>query len=307
MATEEEVQANPTSLAVKEQASLVSKYAAALMSDERAKEFAATVSLLARTEPKIAQGIVEAPETFLTAMMACVHLDLMPNTVQQHAFIIPYNSTRNGKKRMELQFQVGYRGMALLARRSGEIKKLRPALVYEGDEFKYEEGLELIFEHKPNLEVDRNNYANVKYAYVVATLDNEEHQVVVMNKGEIEKVREFVKRQNFGKESPAWREWPERQALKTVIKFAAKQLPSSSEDRRKSLSAAAYIDSLAEVGKLKFNKDTADFERVEEPKVELRQRTPEEEAQMKAEAAKLAEQRKKEAEAEEAVLADDAA
>lgn len=293
---------NALTVAVRSQASLVAQYASKLMKNERAQEFAARVSLLARTDPRIAQAIIESPDSFLTGMMACVHLDLMPNTPQQHAYLIVYNNSKkeivDGKetwvKRPEIQMQTGYKGLMVLARRSGEIKKLRAAIVYKGDHFVHEEGLELKFEHTPNYDVDRNNKENITHAYVVASLDDGEYQVVVMSKNEIEKIREFAKKKNFGKESPAWNEWYERQALKTVIRFAAKQLPSSAEDRSKSLAAAAYLDGLAEVGKLKFNRQTEDFEPVKDS-MDKPERTPEDEARMKAEAAEIAENLRRQA------------
>lgn len=293
---------NAITLAVKNQASLVAQYASKLMKNERAQEFAARVSLLARTDPKIASAIIESPDSFLTGMMACVHLDLMPNTPQQHAYLIVYNNSKkeivDGKevwvKRPEIQMQTGYKGLMVLARRSGEIKKLRAAIVYKGDHFVHREGLELVFEHEPNYEVDRNDKENITHAYVVATLDDGEYQVVVMSKKEIEKIREFAKKKNFGKESPAWNEWYERQALKTVIRFAAKQLPSSAEDRSKSLAAAAYLDSLAEVGKLKFNRQTEDFEPVKDA-MDKPERSPEDEAAIKQEAADIAENLRRQA------------
>jgi recombination protein RecT len=101
---------------------LVQKYAKSLLDDRRAGQFAATVALLARKEPKLVQC---TQESFLTAIMACVHLDLMPNTPEQHAFIIPYKNYRTGI--MEAQFQLGYKGMQELSFRTGNVLKCVPS------------------------------------------------------------------------------------------------------------------------------------------------------------------------------------
>ena len=62
---------------------------------------------------------------------ATLGLDLTPALGQ--AAIIPY---WNGKtKQTEAQFQIMYRGLIQLARRSGEIKSLSAHVVYENDHF----------------------------------------------------------------------------------------------------------------------------------------------------------------------------
>ena len=71
---------------------LVQKYAKTLLDDKRAGQFAATVALLARKNPELAKA---THESFLTAIMACVHLDLMPNTPEGYAYIIPYKNYRS--------------------------------------------------------------------------------------------------------------------------------------------------------------------------------------------------------------------
>jgi recombinational DNA repair protein RecT len=50
-----------------------------------------------------------------------------------------------------------------------------------------------------------------------------------------------------------WHTWPERQAIKTAYKRLAKVLPSERMQR------AAELDSLAEAGKLKFDRETGEF------------------------------------------------
>lgn len=234
--------------AVKAEAQMVAQYASKLINDQRAQEFAARVSLLTKTEPKFIQAIEEAPDSFLSAMMACVHLDLMPNTPEQHAFLIPFEVERFGKKRMECQFQIGYKGLKELAYRSGEIRSLNGELVFEGDTFDVDFGTERKLTHKPNFDVDRTDFEKVTHVYVTAVMANGERPFFVMTKKEIEKIRLDSKAKNRGKDTPAWSKWWDQQALKTVMKRATKQLPSSSKDNR--LALAAELDSRAEANKL---------------------------------------------------------
>ena len=221
-------------------ARLVAKYAARLLSDERSEQFYAQLSLMAKENPKIAMC---TPSSVLTAMMACVHLDLMPNTPQQYAFVIPYNNKQKGV--MELQFQLGYKGLLVLAHRSGQIKKIEAQLVFEGDKFKYNLGIKPRLTHTPDTMVDRTMYENVIAAYAVIWLANGETVFDVMGRPELDKIQGISKASST--DTP-WKKWPEAMAKKTIVKRALKLVPSDTKDNR--LEYAAVYDSWAEAGKL---------------------------------------------------------
>lgn len=239
---------------VKKMQQMVAGYAKPLTDDQRAKEFAARISIMAKDQPKIAQAIVQSPDSFLTAMMACVTLDLMPNTPEQDAHIIPYMNNRTGK--MEIQYQTGYPGLLKLARRSGEIQTIDVELVFQGDTFDVELGTDRKIVHKPDFDVDRTDYSKMTHAYFTVKLSNGEKQFVVMTRKEIDKVQATVKAKST--DAP-WQTWPEAMARKTVIKRAAKILPKSTRD--KSFSTAVQMDSLAEAGKLHYDKEIGFVER----------------------------------------------
>jgi len=226
-------------------ATLIANYAARLLNDKRAQQFYAQLSLMAKQEPKIAMC---TPDSILSSMMACVHLDLMPNTPEQHAFVIPYKNKRLGI--MQLQFQIGYKGMLVLAERSGQVRKIEAELVFEGDKFTYALGLGRKLNHRPSMDVDRTDYKLVKAAYAVITLRNGEQVFDVMGRKELDKIQNTAK---ASADDAPWKKWPEAMAKKTVVKRALKLVPSSSEDNR--LEYAASIDSWAQVGKLKVDEE----------------------------------------------------
>lgn len=214
------------------------KFASKMMSKERAAEYATRVALIARENPKIAQAINKNPDSFLASYMASVTLDLMPNTPEQLAFIIPYGD--------KVQFQTGYRGLIQLARRSGEIKTINAELVFEGDDFDIQFGTERKIVHKPDFAVNRTDYSKVTHAYATAKLTNDEDQFVVMTRDELNKVQKVAKAAST--DAP-WATWPERMALKTVLKRLAQVLPTSTDD---DLRKAVAYDNLSEAGKLRF-------------------------------------------------------
>jgi len=215
---------------------MVRKYAHNLLGKERAQQFATHIAIMAQKEPKIRNA---DPQSVVAAMMACVHLNLMPNTPEQLAYIIPYGN--------QIQFQVGYKGLVKLAQRSGQIKSLNAELIFEGDEWNVELGTERKLTHKPNFDVDRTDYSKVTHAYMTAVLINGDRVFEIMTRKELDKIRESSKATSTG---TPWDKWPAEMAKKSVIKRGTKLLPSSDEDTR--LQYAAVFDSWSEAGKLKF-------------------------------------------------------
>lgn len=218
------------------------KFITQKLGEQRAREFATHVALMARDNFKLSLAIQNNPESFLSALMASAERDLMPNTSKGLAYLIPYGD--------KVQFQVGYNGLLLEARRTGEVMSIDAELVFKADEFDVVFGTERKIVHKPSFDTDRTNYANVTHVYATAKLTNGEHPFVVLTKKEVDKVQRSAKASST--DSP-WQTWPERQAIKTAYKRLAKVLPSERMQR------AAELDSLAEAGKLKFDRETGEF------------------------------------------------
>ena len=78
--------------------------------------------------PKLASC---TPKSFLGAMMSAAQLGLEPNTPLGQAYLIPYNN----KGTLEVQFQIGYKGLLDLAYRSGEVEIIQANIFYENDTF----------------------------------------------------------------------------------------------------------------------------------------------------------------------------
>lgn len=235
--TEKSGQAATLTPVQKIQADVV-KYATALFDKERAKEFATRVALISRDNEKLRNAIVNNPDSFLSAYMASVSLNLMPNTPEQDAFIVPYGDY--------VQFQPGYFGLIKLARRSGEIKTINAELVFKDDEFDFALGTDRWIRHKPDLDADRTNYANVTHAYATALLTNGEVVFEILTRKELDKVKASAKAKST--DAP-WNTWPEAMAKKTALKRLTKVLPKDD-----TLARAVAMDSLAEAGKLKLDK-----------------------------------------------------
>lgn len=233
----------------------VNSFAKRLLDDDaRARQFAMHLMVMARKDPKISSA---SPESMIAAMMACVHLDLMPNTPEQLAFIIPYGN--------QLQFQVGYKGMQELAYRSGQVATLNAELVFDADEFDVRLGTDRWIKHNPDFTIDRTDFSKVTRVYATATLRNGAKTFEVLSLADLNKIKDVTKTKST--DTP-WKKWPEVMAKKTAMKRLLKFMPASSKDKR--LQYAAMFDSWGEAGRLAFqdgqviegkNKQVADAEK----------------------------------------------
>jgi len=182
------------------------------MDSERLARVALTTM---RQNPKLLQCSLPS---LVGAILQAAQLGLEPN-VLGHAYFIPYYSSKT--KSYEVQFQIGYKGLLELVRRSGEIETIDAHEVYENDEFEYEYGLDPKLRHKPALK----NRGEVYAYYAVAKFKDGGYSFLVMGKEDIEKIRKRSKSPNNG----PWVTDYDAMAKKTVIKQLCKYLPLSIE------------------------------------------------------------------------------
>lgn len=163
-----------------------------------------------RQNPKLAQC---SQESLLGALMVSAQLGLEPGVLGQ-CYLIPYGR--------ECQFQIGYKGMIELLRRSGQLKDIYAYSVYENDDFEITYGLDRNLIHKPNL----SNKGNFLGCYCVAILKDDTRAFEYMTKEEIEAhAKKFSK--TFG--NGPWKTDFEAMSHKTVVKKMLKWLPLSVE------------------------------------------------------------------------------
>ncbi|RAS75217.1 recombinase RecT [Priestia endophytica] len=166
------------------------------------------------------------PETIVGAVVNCSVLGVEPNLLG-HAYIVPFF---NGKtKKMEAQFQLGYRGLIDLARRTGEITSVYAHEVYEGDEFDYSYGLEKDLKHKPCGEDDESK---ITHFYAVYKLKDGAYDFVVMSRKQVESHRDrFTKSQKNGSVFGPWKDHFTEMAKKTALIKLLKTAPISIEQQ----------------------------------------------------------------------------
>lgn len=173
-----------------------------------------TLSALS-TNPALAQC---TPSSFLGAMMTAAQLGLEPNTPLGQAYLIPYRN----HGRLEAQFQLGYKGLIDLAYRSGDVSTIQAHVVYEGDEFDYELGLEPKLRHVPAKE----SRGNPTYVYAAFRTKDDGYGFEVMS---VEDIRAHAQKYSKAYKNGPWQTNFEEMAKKTVLKRALKYAPLKTE------------------------------------------------------------------------------
>lgn len=171
------------------------------------------------TTPKLAEC---DKMTFLAAMMNAAQLGLEPNTPLGQAYLLPYNNTK--MKRMEVQFQLGYKGLIDLAYRSGDVAMVMAQVVYENDTFECEFGIEPKLRHVP---ADTNRGKPVK-VYAMFRTKAGGYGFEVMSMEDIRKHAEKYSK-SYGSGFSPWKTNFEEMAKKTVLKRCLKYAPLRSD------------------------------------------------------------------------------
>lgn len=158
-----------------------------------------------------------SPESFLGAVMTCAQLGLEPGPTGQ-AYLVPYGS--------EVTFILGYRGMLELARRSGQVETVYAHPVFKADKFTYALGLNEALEHVPSMDDEPDTADNpLTHVYAVVKYKGGGHNVAVMTRAQVERIRLASKSKNSG----AWKDHYTEMACKTVLRRLAKWMPQSVE------------------------------------------------------------------------------
>lgn len=189
--------------------------------------------------------------SLLGSVMQASILGFPPVDALGYCYFVPYGN--------QVQFQIGYRGMVELARRSGRIKMIYAEVVREGDEFRCEYGLEPKLEHKPNLDPSQP----MTHVYAVCHFADGGCNFVVLSRQEVERLRMRNQMQAKGVKG-AWLTDYEAMAKAKALKQLSKYLPLNIDTAAAMQSDEAILtpDSFAKDGA--FRIEEAVYEPVQE-------------------------------------------
>jgi recombination protein RecT len=165
-------------------------------------------------------------------------LGLTPGSALNSAYLVPFKNNTNGGEVWEAQLIVSAQGLCELIYRSGLVSFVSAEVVYRGDDFVYELGLEPKLLHIPMDETI--DPAEITHAYMVVGLKDGSRIFKVMTRKAIDRIRD---RSPQGGTKGPWKDHYAEMARKTVIKNGSKYVPKSIEVAR-----AVALDHAQETG-----------------------------------------------------------
>lgn len=121
--------------------------------------------------------------SLLSAFVQVAQFKFMPSGVMGEAYVIPYGR--------EAKFQIGYQGLVTLLYRTPQVKAITANIVYENDEFTYEEGLDPKLYHKPApFGKDKGKALGV---YTVVQLEGGARTFKVMSESDVMQIKALSK------------------------------------------------------------------------------------------------------------------
>jgi recombination protein RecT len=166
----------------------------------------------AQRNPKLLQCEMS---TIVAALSLCNQTGLEPGGTMGHCYLIPRRNNRTGKT--ECNFQLGYKGLAELARRSGEIQRANAAPVYhweiDRDLFKYNHEPPVIHHQWVPDAPEKPDPKSIVGAYAVVELRGGQRVQCWLSREQIEKRRKVA-----ASKSGPWSTWYPEMCRKTALR-----------------------------------------------------------------------------------------
>ena len=159
--------------------------------------------------------------SFYGAIMQCAQLGLKPN-VNGEAYLIPFKNNKKGGV-YECQFIVGYKGLMILARRSGEVANIDAQTVYANDEFDLAYGFDPTLVHKPYLKGDRGEPVGFYATVLLKDGGKSAHYMTVAD------AQRYGKRYSKSYNNSPWATDFEAMAKKSCLRQVLKYAPMSTD------------------------------------------------------------------------------
>lgn len=200
------------------------------------------------------------PLTFVKACVEAAQLGLKPDPVLGECYIIPRQisfkkADGSWDKKWVAQFQMGYRGVAKLVRRSDQVRDIAPAVVYENDEFNVHLGTEQRIVHRPYYMLGHNEPGKVIASYTVVTFKDGSTSFRVVPRYDLDRAAEASGNPGNKDWSNVWNKHYDAMAMKTALLRHAKWLPMPDDCLR-----AVNVDERREMGIADDGNDFIDAE-----------------------------------------------
>lgn len=173
-----------------------------------------------RGTPKLAEC---DPMTVVYGCYRAARLGLDFSGASGQAYLIPFWNSRRGVS--EAQMIVGYKGMITLASRATRARSFRAMVVWQGEPFRYVDGLHPILEHEPSYGAERSSDIPV-CAYAIAEWPDGYKAWKVAEGHYLAGIEEEALRKAGGRPTP-WRDHRGEMLKKTALRYLLKGLDLS--------------------------------------------------------------------------------
>ena len=182
----------------------------------RAPQFISSIVSLVNADKNLQRAFYESPMTVIQSALKAATFDLPVEPSLGYAYIVPFNNYKDGVKRMEASFIIGYKGMVQLCLRTGAYARVPDAVdVREGELVSYDRLTGDAEFHWIEDEDQREALPIIGYAGYFR-LKNGAEKTIYMTVKQIEgHEKKNRKGQSMGK---GWREDFDAMARKTVIR-----------------------------------------------------------------------------------------
>lgn len=168
-----------------------------------------------------------SPGSLLMALNESASLGLLPTGVLGEAYLVP----QRNKGEWQVEFRPGFRGLVTLCRRSGGVKNIIPATIYENDHYEIRLGSERQLIHTPTLDEDKRGKAIIYYA--IARMPDGSTEFWMKTAQGVERIRRRSRTPDDG----PWKTDYEAMAWKSVIREFVKYLPMDTHEIGRALDA----------------------------------------------------------------------
>lgn len=177
--------------------------------------------------------------SIINAVTLSAQLGLEIETPRGHGYLIPYAGV--------CTYQPGYRGLITLALRNPKVHVVNAHVVLPGDHFEYRYGSRKFLDHVPadDPEVVIGVNENWSHAYCVVEYANGQPSFLVLNRAQLEAIRNTSRAFREGKRDSPWFTMPEEMLRKSPTKRHLKY-----EDLTPAIADALHYDDRAEAGLL---------------------------------------------------------
>ena len=193
-------------------------------------------------------------KSLIQSVVSIASTGLTLNPIAKEAFLIPRYS--KDAKGIEISLEPSYIGLLKLLTDSGSVKNLQVNLVYDGDKFEVNLGMDTEIKHSPYY-VEGKEKGGIKGVYAVAYLKDTK-QYEYMTREEIERIRDtsqsYIAYKDKNTKSCIWVDHEGEMFRKTCVRRISKYLPRSEQyqqaeqllnrDFEATLNQISMIDSL---------------------------------------------------------------